>query len=53
MLAELIPLFKKADPFDEINYLAGPYYTGPKLTPAPLTPALIGVIFQMFTVKLS
>ena len=34
-------------------YLDGPYYTGPKLTPAPSTLALIGVIFQMLTVKLS
>ena len=31
-----------------LEYLFEPHYTGPKLTPA-----LIGVIFQMFTVKLS
>ena len=41
-----------------IDYLVGHYYTGPKLepapkTPAPKTPSLIGVIFLMFTVKLS
>ena len=35
------------------KYLVGPYYTGPKLKPVPSTPALIGVIFQMFTFKLS
>ena len=35
------------------NYFVDPYYTGPKLTPAPSTLALIGFIFQMFTVKLS
>ena len=35
------------------SYLVGPYYTGPKLTPTPSMPAVIGVIFQMFTVKLS
>ena len=40
-------------PISPLNYLAGPYITGPKLTPAPSTPAFIGVIFQMFTVKLS
>ena len=34
-------------------YLVDPYYTGPKLTPATSTPALVGVIFQMFRVKLS
>ena len=30
------------------SYLAGPYYAGPQLTPA-----LIGVILQILTVKLS
>ena len=34
-------------------YFVGPCYTNPKLTPASSTPALNGVIFQMFTVKLS
>ena len=27
------------------------YYTGPRLTQVPLTQALIGIIFQMFTIK--
>ena len=35
------------------SYLVGPYYTGPKLTPDPSTPSLIGVVFQICTVKLS
>ena len=35
------------------RYLVGPYYTGLKLTPTSSTHALTGVIFQMFTVKLS
>ena len=34
-------------------YNVGPYYTCPKLTPAPWTPALIDIIFQMCTIKLS
>ena len=36
-----------------IYYLIGPYYTGLKLMLAPLTLALIGIIFQMCTDKLS
>ena len=34
-------------------YLVGPDYSGPKLTPELSTLNLIGVIFQMFTVKFS
>ena len=39
-------------PFRRTSANVYTYYIGPKLTPIPSTQFLIGVIFQMFTVKL-
>ena len=40
-------------PFRRTSANGYTYYIGPKLTPVPSTQFLIGVIFQIFTVKLS
>ena len=42
-----INVLLKLQNISTLQYIVGPYYTGPKLTQV-----LIGVIFQMFTVKL-
>ena len=42
-----INVLLKLQNISTLEYLLGPYYTDPKLTQV-----LIGVVFQMFTVKL-
>ena len=42
-----INVLLKLQNISTLQYVVGPYYTGPKLTQV-----LISVIFQMFTVKL-
>lgn len=40
-------------PARRADYLVGHCYTNPKLMPAPSMLGIIGIIFQMFTVKLA
>lgn len=40
-------------PARRADYLVGHCYTSPKLMPAPSILGIIGIIFQMFTVRLA